>query len=119
RERQEAYTDSAGTAVAGQTVDLGRLTAGIEAGYGIVLGEALTLEPYARLEGEFDFIQADEVTLTTGEKFRPGRYGGSVAGGLNLVSGAGVTGNVEASYDAIGRGSYDSVTVQGTLRVAF
>lgn len=119
RERQDGYTDSAGTIVDEQTVDLGRLTAGVEAGYGFALSEASTLEPYARVEGEFDFIQADEVTLTTGEKFRPGRYGGSVAGGLNLISGPDLTGNVEASYDGIGRGSYDSVTVQGTLRLAF
>jgi outer membrane autotransporter protein len=119
REMQDGYTDSAGTVVDGQTIDLGRLTAGVEAGYGIPLGERLVLEPYARLEGEFDFIEADAVTLTTGERFRPGRYGGSVAGGLNLISGQGFAGTIEASYDAIGRDDFDSVTVQGTLRFAF
>ncbi|MGF1623641.1 MAG: autotransporter outer membrane beta-barrel domain-containing protein [Alphaproteobacteria bacterium] len=119
RETQQGYTDSAGTTVDEQTIDLGRLTAGVEAGYTFDIGEALAIEPYARLEGEFDFIEAGSVTLTTGETFRPGRYGGSVAGGLNMFSGSGFSGNLEASYDSLGRDSYDSVTIQGTLRFAF
>jgi outer membrane autotransporter protein len=119
REKQDGYTDSAGTAVDGQTIDLGRLTGGAEAGYTLDLDDKLALEPYVRLELELDFIQADEVTLTTGESFRPGRYGATVAGGVNLISATGFAGNLEASYDSLGRDSYDSVTIQGTLRFAF
>lgn len=119
REEQDGYTDSGGTTVGSQTIDLGRFTAGVEAGYRFGLGEGLAIEPYARIEGEFDFIEAGEVRLTTGESYRPGRYGGSVAGGLNLFSAAGFAGSVEASYDSLGRDNYDSFTVQGTVRFAF
>lgn len=119
REEQDGYTDSGGTAVGSQTIDLGRFTAGVEAGYRFGLGDGLAIEPYARIEGEFDFIEAGQVRLTTGESYRPGRYGGSVAGGLNLFSGAGFAGSLEASYDSLGRDSYDSFTVQGMLRFAF
>ena len=119
QERQDPYTDSTGTAVAGQTVRLGRFSGGLEAGYTVMVYEAFGVEPYMRLEGEWDFVRPGSVILTTGEIVRPGQYGGSVAGGLNLFDGSGFTGNVEASLDSIGRADYDSLTLQGTLRFAF
>jgi hypothetical protein len=63
----ETYTDSLGTVVAGQTETLGRFTFGPRVGYVIVGGPgAATLEPYAALEGIWDFDQANTVDPTTG-----------------------------------------------------
>lgn len=120
QERQDGYTDSSGLSISEQTVGGGRLSSGMEIGYTLeqeYIG--FGLEPYVRSSGEWDFGRPVAVALTTGETVRPARYGGNLAGGLNLFNDKGLTGKLEGSLDNIGRADDESATIQGSVRYGF
>jgi len=119
-ERQDGYTDSSGGSISEQTVRVGRFRGGMEIGYTLERENiGFGLEPYVRSSGEWDFRRPAAVVLASDETIRPGRYGGNVAGGLNLFNDDGLTGNLEGSLDSIGRADYESVTIQGSIRYGF
>ena len=63
---QEAYTDSLGTRIPGQTATLGRVTFGPKVGYTIRTEGRAAIEPYLGLEGIWDFNAGKTVDPTTG-----------------------------------------------------
>lgn len=119
-ERQDSHSDGGGVSISDQTVNVGRLRSGMEIGYTLdreYIG--FGLEPYVRSSGEWDFQQPAAVTLSTDETVNPSRYGGGLAGGLNLFNDNGLTGKVEGRLDSIGRADYESVAIQGSVRYGF
>ena len=58
---QDAFTDSAGTAVPDASIDLGRVSFG-----GTITYLAGTVSPYLRVLGEYDYKKEDAVDLGNG-----------------------------------------------------
>jgi hypothetical protein len=115
-EHQDAFTDSAGTFVSGQTVSLGRLTFGPEIGHKFVCPGVLLFEPYAAIKGVWDFDRPD-VAIIEGVVVGPGAFWGRLEGGLQLVTLEGWLLRGLASYDGLGADDYEGYTLQGEFNV--
>jgi len=104
-ENQNAYTDSAGTSVGGQTVYYGRIGAGPEIGYTFIGGSgSWTLEPFVSAKINLN-IASDTLAVVNNAPVvvRPGTLGsGSIGGGINLAAQGGPSLRFQGSYDSIG-----------------
>lgn len=104
-ENQNAYTDSAGTSVGGQTVYYGRIGAGPEIGYTFIGGSgSWTLEPFVSAKINLN-IASDTLAVVNNAPVvvRPGTLGsGSIGGGVNLAVQGGPSLRFHGSYDSIG-----------------
>jgi hypothetical protein len=103
-ETQNAYTDSAGTAVGGQTITFGRIAAGPEIGY-VYKDESRgwSFEPFVLVKGTIDFSSAPVYSIA-GTPFiaRSGaQAGGQIGGGLAMQLDDGFYLRLQASYDSI------------------
>ena len=109
-DEQDAYIDSNGIAIAGQTVSLGRATFGPEIGYRFKTSDGTQVEPFAGFQGIWDF-DSDGTTVngvaTGGEGLR-----GKAQVGLGLISPWGYSIRGTASYDGIGSDDYEAVSGQ-------
>ena len=109
-DEQDAYIDSNGIAIAGQTVSLGRATFGPEIGYRFKTSDGTQVEPFAGFQGIWDF-DSNGTTVngvaTGGEGLR-----GKAQVGLGLISPWGYSIRGTASYDGIGSDDYEAVSGQ-------
>lgn len=109
-ENQNAYTDSAGTSVGGQTVYYGRIGAGPEIGYTFIGGSgSWTLEPFVSARINLN-IASDTLAVVNNAPVvvRPGTLGsGSLGGGVNLAAQGGPSLRFQGSYDSIGVSGLD------------
>jgi outer membrane autotransporter protein len=116
-ETQNAYTDSAGTAVASQTITFGRIAAGPEIGYTFKdESRGWTFEPFVLLKGNIDFSSAPVYSIA-GTPFvvRSGsQASGQLGGGLAMQLDDGFYLRVQASYDSLFVSGLDAWT--GRLR---
>jgi len=116
-ERQPDYTGSLGNPVAAQTIELGKATFGPEIGYRFdVPSLDLTLEPFAFIRGEYDFVRGGTVTLGT-TVVRPERWGARAGAGLAAATRHGLSLRLAASYDSIGRSGEQ--VIRGEARLGF
>lgn len=68
---RDAYTDSAGAAIAGNTITLGRLSFGPAIGTTIQRGDT-SIRPFARINGIWDFENENAFALSTGTTISSG-----------------------------------------------
>jgi outer membrane autotransporter protein len=113
-EEADAFTESNGQVNASNTIKLGRLYAGGKVGY--AMG---TMMPYAKLIGEYDFEHPDALAIGNGTFTNDDDVGGKVGLGVDFFSAGPLSGNVEASYDSLGRTDLDVWTISGRLRMRF
>ncbi len=113
-EEQDAYTDSAGTAVNSSTIDLGRAAAGATLGY-----QFDAVEPYVRAMFEYDFSKEDPVNLGGGQFSSDDKFGVNASLGANFGLGSNLSGNIEGNASTIGRENLDVYTISGRLRYQF
>jgi hypothetical protein len=102
-ETQNAYTDSAGTAVPAQTITFGRIAAGPEIGYTFKdESRGWSFEPFVLLKGNIDFSSAPVYAIGgTPYVVRSGAQGsGQLGGGLAMQLDDGFYLRVQASYDS-------------------
>jgi len=112
-EWQNAYTNSAATAVAAQNLAQGQIAHGIRLSRAMAMSNGSNFTPY--LAGEADYIFGNTTlagfTGTTG-------FSGKVSAGANLTTFKGLSFGLDASYGGIGS-SINSQSVMGTLTVPF
>ena len=75
QERQDSYVDSTGTAVAAQTVSLGRLSFGPEIATRHELDSGVFIEPSFSIRGLWDFEPTNDV-LINGVTYSTGEFRG-------------------------------------------
>ena len=106
-ETQEAYTNTLGILIPGQSVSLGRVTFGPEIGYRFFAADGTIIEPHAALIGMWDFdkpdalVFADEIVGT--DEFR-----GKVQAGVLFTMPSGYTVRATGSYDGLGSDDFDA-----------
>ena len=110
-EKQEAYSDSAGTAVAGQAITLGQLTFGTQ----VFLPVAEGMEFFTRIEGQWDFNDVGLITTDTGSTYSPDDFGAVVGAGIRATVSDNVTLKLEGAAEGLGRNDYDQYS--GSVRV--
>ena len=109
-EAQNAYTDSSGTAVPGQTITFGRIAAGPEVGYTFKDdNRGWSFEPFALLKANLDFSSSPVYAIgATPIAVRSGTQGsGQLGGGVAMQLDDGFYLRVQASYDSIGVSGLD------------
>jgi hypothetical protein len=113
-EKADAFTESNGQANASNTIKLGRLSAGGKVGYAMN-----TMMPYFKLIGEYDFEHPDALAIGNGTFTNDDDTGGKVGLGVDFFSAGPFSGNLEGSYDSLGRTDLDVWTISGRLRMRF
>lgn len=118
-EEQDSYTDSTGTAIASQTVELGRMTFGPKVSTSYTTGAGTVVAPYVAVEGIWDFETADRLDITTGLAAASGNedFRGRVEGGFDVGFTDGVRLTGEGFYDGIGADEYSSYGASVNLRL--
>lgn len=104
-EAQNAYTDSSGTAVPGQTITFGRIAAGPEIGYTFKdENRGWSFEPFALLKANLDFSSSPVYAIgATPIAVRSGTQGsGQLGGGVAMQLDDGFYLRIQGSYDSIG-----------------
>lgn len=114
-EKQDAYTDSTGNAVAAQSFALGQLSFGASVYYPISRG----VEVFGRAEGQWDFEDIGEVITSTGTTYKPDDFGVVIGGGLRANVDDQTTLRFDATSEGLGREDYDQYTVSGRLDFRF
>jgi outer membrane autotransporter protein len=115
-ESQDAFTNSAGTFVAGQDVSLGRLQFGPEVGYRFAHTADTFIEPFAAIKGVWDWDNPN-VAIIDGFVVGPGDFWGRLEGGLNVTTADGWLVRGLASWDGVGSSNYNGYTLQGIVNV--
>jgi hypothetical protein len=116
-EAQDAYTDSAGVHFGDEVMNYGRLSASVEVGYDFDLGRG-SIDVYANVGGDWDFVHPDQVTLTTGRWDHGLAAGARAASGVTLSSSAGFTSSLELGNSLIGPGGLDDTRLHGSVASA-
>lgn len=115
-EDHEAFTDSAGTRIDSQTVELGRLEIGGEVGYRMELDNGVIVDPYVSLHGLYDFQTEGRVAVSQTVSTKQGTLRARVGGGVTVNFGNGAHAQVGIAYDGIGEDDYEAIS--GHARVA-
>lgn len=115
-EDHEAFTDSAGTRIDSQTVELGRLEIGGEVGYRVEMDNGVIVDPYVSLHGLYDFQTEGRVAVSQTVSTKQGTLRARVGGGVTVNFGNGAHAQVGIAYDGIGEDDYEAVS--GHARVA-
>ncbi|QDO96326.1 autotransporter outer membrane beta-barrel domain-containing protein [Ferrovibrio terrae] len=113
-EEADAFTESNGQVNASNTIKLGRLYAGGKVGY--AMG---TMMPYFKLIGEYDFEHPDALAIGNGTFTNDDDTGGKVGLGVDFFSAGPFSGNLEGTYDSLGRTDLDVWTISGRVRMRF
>lgn len=113
-EEQDAYRDSKGTAVQGGVIPLTRWNAGGTLGY-----DFGKISPYVKLVGEYDSSHSAAVDLGSGVKSSNTREGAQAGVGINFNFGRGLTGNLEGSYNSLGRENLEIYAFKGRIALEF
>lgn len=98
----------------GSTVKLGRIYAGGRVGYAF---NAVT--PYVKLIGEYDFERPNSVAIGNGTFTNDDELGAQTGLGMMFRASNSVSGQLEASYDSLGRSDLDVYTISARMRVQF
>lgn len=114
REKQDAFTDSAGTASASSTINLGRASLG-----GTVAVSAGKFTPYLRAMAEYDYKKGAAADLGNGRTASNDKFGINAAIGVNAQLNDKLTLNVEGTSAANMRDNLDIYGVTGRLRYNF
>ena len=108
-EEQQAYTDSNGIRIAGQTDSLGRIEFGPEFGYRWDLADGTLIEPQLSLVGVWNFEEGG--SFLVGNTFvTPDDFTGRVEGGVLVQLPKGMSFRSTAAYDGIGSSDYEAWT---------
>lgn len=107
-ELQDAYTDSLGILIPGQTVSLGRVTVGPEIAYRHVTPGGVVVEPHVSLEGIWNFDQGSPVSIS-GFNVGSSEFQGRVEGGLLVRGPQGLSARAVATVDGIGASDFDAI----------
>ena len=114
-EGSDAYTDSLGFAISGQSVTLGRLRFGPEFAYRFVKSERAYIEPYLSLQAIYNFDQA-EVINATGFLEGLSEFRADARLGLNAEFDNGARLSGEISLSGLGQGDFDATSAMIRLR---
>lgn len=115
-ERQDTFTNSAGTFIPSQDISLGRLQFGPEIGYRFAQTSNTFVEPFAAIKGVWDFDNPN-IAIVDGIVVGPSDLWGRLEGGLNVLTTSGWYVRGLASWDGIGASDYNGYTLQGILNV--
>jgi len=106
-ERQESFTTSIGSLVAGRTYQAGRVTFGPEIARRSITAGGTMVEPYVALDGIWNFI--DNGTMVVGQTIvAPDEFHGRVEGGVLISAVSGRAVRLTGSYNGIGGGGFQS-----------
>ncbi len=115
-DKQDAYTDSLGVFIPGQTVSLGQARFGPQVSYQFTAKDGTLVEPYGSFEGIWNFEESGTnlvaATLASDEELR-----GKAGLGLRLQAPGGMSLDVSGTYDGIGADSLEAVTGEATVRL--
>jgi len=114
REKQDAFTDSAGTASAATTINLGRASLG-----GTVAVSAGKFSPYVRAMAEYDYKKGAAADLGNGRTASNDKFGINAAIGVNAAINDKLSLNIEGTSAANMRDNLDVYGVTGRLRYNF
>ncbi len=107
---QEAYTNSLGVAIPGQTLSLGQIKFGPEIAYRHGAPNEVMLEPRVALEGIWNFDRHTKSSIVIDEQGATEELRGRVEVGARVIAPGGLTFSATASYDGIGTSSYEAVS---------
>ena len=108
-EEQQAYTDTNGIRITGQTASLGRVEFGPEFGYRWGLADGTLIEPQMALYGVWNFDNGGSVLV--GDTFvTPDDFTARLEGGVLVQLPKGMSFRGAASYDGLGSDEYEAVT---------
>jgi len=116
-ENIDAYTLSSGTAVASQSVKLGRLFFGPEVAYKFTGPRIRTIEPLVWVRGIWDFESEGRITIGNTASINKEQFYGQVGGGLHLAITDKISGRFTVQYDGLGAGDYRATTLQGRINI--
>lgn len=118
KDEQKSYASLGGGIVPGQTYELGRLTFGPEIIYRAIVRGDIVIEPFAAIDGVWDFATDGSLT-TTGLAVAADEFRGRVELGASIVlpSTAGL--QFSGTYDGIGSDNYSSYEGRASLHVPF
>jgi hypothetical protein len=119
-ENQTGYTDSFGTAVPGQVIQFGRITAGPEVGYTFRDPDGeWQLEPYLRAQLNVDYATNEQVFLNGLLVNTRGVASGTMAGGVKYQGNGRFSARAEGSYESIGTLGLDAWSAMVHVNWAF
>lgn len=114
KEKQDSYTESNGSAVKDNTIDIGRLSFGGTAAF-----NGKVISPYFRAMGEYDYDKPAAANLGGGKFSSNDKFGINAAIGANVTVNDKVSLNVEATSAANLRDNLDIYGVTGRVRIEF
>lgn len=113
-EKGDAFRDSSGSQSLESKSKLGRITAGATVGYAFA-----KVMPYVKLIGEYDFEKNPATDLGNGSFSHVEDFGGKVGAGLQFFASNSVSGNIETSYNSLGREDMDVWSTSARLSLRF
>lgn len=114
-ENQESYRDSMGFIIPDQRVSLGQMRFGPQVSYQTTANDGTKLEPYAEIEGIWNFNE-EGTELLTGSVGGDEELRGRVGLGFRATMPSGVSMDVSGKYDGIGADNYEAVSADVRMR---
>lgn len=114
-ENQESYRDSMGFIIPDQRVSLGQMRFGPQVSYQMRAGDGSKLEPYAEIEGIWNFNE-EGTELLTGAVGGREEFRGRVGLGFRATMLSGVSMDVSGRYDGIGADDFEAVSADVRMR---
>ncbi len=111
---QDSYTDSAGTRISGNNIDVGRIYAGGEVGYA-----AGIVEPYLTGRLKFDYDEPGNVPVSATSSTSYDEFTAEVGVGLNIDLGDSLIFNLQGTYDSLGADDIDAWRAEGKIKLRF
>lgn len=116
-ERSEAFTDSGGATIAGESLSLGRLQFGPEVGYRFSRVAGAFIEPFAAIRGVWDFDNPYTAFVDGEPVAAGGAFRGRLVGGVNIGTAGGLSLRGLASWDGLGASGASGYTLQGAVHI--
>lgn len=114
-EHQESYRDSMGFIIPDQRVSLGQMRFGPQVSYQTTANDGTKLEPYAEIEGIWNFNE-EGTELLTGSVGGDEELRGRVGLGFRATMPSGVSMDVSGKYDGIGADNFEAVSADVRMR---
>lgn len=120
RARDDAYVDSAATALPSVVTRTGTLTFGTTFGYTVALGEMATAEPYVSFEGEWTFEESTSPPRTSATTAPDTRdFDFRIAGGIEFALPHNMTLTLRGDVGGLARKRYRTISAGGQFAIAF
>ncbi len=113
-EKSDAFRDSSGAQSLENTIKVGRISAGGSVGYAFD-----KVMPYVKLVGEYDFEKNAPINLGNGSFSHDEDFGGKIGVGFEFYGSNSFSGNIETSYNSLGRTDLDVWSTSARVRVQF